>query len=189
MSDRLERAHATLRRGALFLGSGLRTQGSAAPLPIDGRYRAKVIGNGLRELDRFLNLLLDEAALASGLPASPGQRNTANKLRRFRAAADGGEDADLIRLRALGRARDCLFYNNGIVARGDVRGGATMSAPWRGAGPDQSLHSVSVGEALVLTPADLAGICAFYEALGNEVSARAAAAPARSDQPERHHTV
>lgn len=188
MNDGLARAHATLRRGAHFLGGGLRAQGPAAALPIDGRYRAKVIGNGLRELDRFLNLLIDEAALARGLPAYPGQRNTANKLRRFRSAADDAGHADLTRLRALGRARDCLFFNNGIVARGDVRGGATMTAPWRGDAPDHPLQSVRVGEALVLTPADLAGICAFYEALAAEIIQSGVRA-ARSDQPERHHAV
>jgi hypothetical protein len=173
VSAGLTRAHATLDRGARFLGAGLRPQQDAAPAAIAGCYRAKVIGNGLRELDRFLNLLLDEASLRIGLAARPGQRNTANKLRQFRTVTGIDRDPDLMRLNALGRSRDCLFYSGGIVTRGDFRGGPSMTAGW--STPDiPDLRSFAVGEQLEVTAADLAGICAFYEALAAEVVAGSA---------------
>ncbi|MGK6356218.1 hypothetical protein ACMGDH_13460 [Sphingomonas sp. DT-207] len=174
MSGGLTRAHATLDRGARFLSAGLRPQQDAAPAAIAGRYRAKVIGNGLRELDRFLNLLLDEASLRIGFPARPGQRNTANKLRQFRIATGVDREGDLERLHALGRSRDCLFYSGGIVTRGDFRSGPSMTAGWSGPDLAKGLRRFGVGEELEVTAADLAGICAFYEALAAEVVAGSA---------------
>lgn len=160
MSDAAARAHATLRRGALFLGAGLRLQDMALPPgAIAGRYRAKVIGNGLRELDRFLNVLIDEASLCLGLPAAPGQRNTANKLHALRETLGLGHEHDS-QLRALGRSRDCLFYCNGVVKqRGVTAGWPAPDGPRR----------FAVGEDLVVTPADLAGICGFYEGIAAEL--------------------
>ena len=167
--DGLVRAHATLTRGARFLGAGLSAQAGAAPAAIGGRHRAKVIGNGLRELDRFLNVLIDEASLRIGLPVLAGQRNTANKLRAFRAAGGGACAADEARLRALGRSRDCLFHCGGVVTRADARGGTRMTVGW--ADPDTPLRSFAIGEELVLTAGDLAGVCAFYETLAADVVA------------------
>lgn len=171
MSAGLTRAHATLDRGARFLSAGLRPQQDAPPGAIAGQYRVKVIGNGLRELDRFLNLLLDEASLRIGFPALPGQRNTANKLRQFRTAIGIDREADLARLHALARSRDCLFYSGGIVTRGDLRGGPSMTVGWSGPDLAKGLRRFAVGEELEVTAADLAGICAFYEALAAEVVA------------------
>ncbi|RYE01232.1 MAG: hypothetical protein EOP61_11835 [Sphingomonadales bacterium] len=55
----------TMMRGAAFL------YGRAGVLDADGvssdGHRATVLGNSLRELDRFFNILLDELAAASGL--------------------------------------------------------------------------------------------------------------------------
>ena len=175
MSEGLVRAHATLERGARFLGAGLRPGQGRAPAAISGQYRAKVIGNGLRELDRFLNLLLDEASFRLGLPVRPAQRNTANKLRTFRASTGIEGEKDEVRLRALGRSRDCLFHSGGIVTRGDVREGRRMTAGWGGPGLADGLQSFGIGEELVVTDADIAGICAFYEALAAEIVASSAA--------------
>ncbi|MBO9624373.1 MAG: hypothetical protein J7500_16820 [Sphingomonas sp.] len=172
IDDGLVRAHATLTRGARFLGAGLSAQAGVAPAAIGGRYRAKVIGNGLRELDRFLNVLIDEASLRIGLPVVAGQRNTANKLRAFRAADGAACATDEVRLRALGRSRDCLFHCGGIVTRADARGGTRMTAGW--AGPCAPLRSFAIGEELVLSAGELAGVCAFYESLAAEVVASAA---------------
>jgi hypothetical protein len=170
----LARADATLRSGARFLAAGLQAAGGdarSAPAPITGRYRAKVIGNGLRELDRFLNVLLDEVAIAAGRPASPAERNTANKLRALlpEAAQPRGEHA---RLRALGRARDCLFYCGGVVTRGDAAGSTWLTVGWSDArdraGP---LTRFRVGERLAITGEDVADICHFYLAIATRLTA------------------
>lgn len=166
MTDEMRRASATLFRGAAFLGACLRAPiahdvESRSPA-IAGRHRAKVIGNGLRELDRFLNLLIDAVSTAQGLPVRPGQHNTANKLAVYRAALalphdDGG------RLRALGRSRDCLFHCGGRVRRGDRRGGLTMTIGWpERPGHEAPLRRVIVGEDLTVTRGDLDDVCRFY---------------------------
>lgn len=141
----------------MFLGAGLRT-GSGGPLAIEGPGRAKVIGNGLRELDRFLNLLIDEVA---ALIAPAGidrvlfaqQRNTANKLRAIRAAmALPNPDHD--RLRAVGRSRNCLFHCAGIVGRNQE---------------SFDFATPIVEGRLVMTPAQLKHICRFYERVAAEL--------------------
>ncbi|MET0270175.1 MAG: hypothetical protein ABW173_07075, partial [Sphingomonas sp.] len=55
-------ASATLARATRFLGAGLSADDPACPRPIGGAIRAKVIANALRELDRFLSILIDEVA-------------------------------------------------------------------------------------------------------------------------------
>lgn len=161
----IAQAHRTLRNGTRFLGAGL---GHGGPAPIGGRHRAKVIGNGLRELDRFLSVLLDEVALAAGweradLRRLANVRNTANKLATVHRWLGRPTD-DLPRLRALGRSRDCLFHCNGVVRRGDERRMASMTVGWpadvRGDGAGVRL---GLGERLAVTPADLAWVCAFYD--------------------------
>jgi hypothetical protein len=83
------------------------------------------IGNSLRELDRFLSVLIDEVAAAiepTGLDraAFSQQRNTANKLRTIRTAMALPSPDDQ-RLRAIGRDRDCLFHCAEIRRYGDRR--------------------------------------------------------------------
>lgn len=164
-------ALATLDRATLFLGAGLQTgerahDDAARATSIEGPLRAKVIGNGLRELDRFLSLLIDAVA---HLIAPPGldrarfsrQRNTANKLRTIRGAmALASPDHD--RLLAIGRSRDCLFHCAGIVRRGDNRSARHMTAGWptSGGGP---LHALAIGERLTINALDLHGVCRFYD--------------------------
>ena len=160
----LARADATLRSGARFLAAGLQAGGvtGARPAPITGRFRTKVLGNGLRELDRFLNVLVDEVAVAGGSRPAPTERNTANKLRALLPLFDQPE-GEHARLRALGRARDCLFYCGGMVTRGDVTGSRWLTVGWSDAldrtGP---LRRFSVGAPLVITGEDVADICGFY---------------------------
>jgi hypothetical protein len=156
------RAYDTLARGADLLANGLRSASAGTgPSPTGGRYCARVIGNALRELDRFLNLLADEAARVGGLRVSPGQRNTANKLRDM--AAIRLSHRDHARLRALGRSRECLFHCNGRVTRGDDRGGSTMTAGWpERRRPDAPLRRVPLNERLVVSIDDLADIRDFY---------------------------
>lgn len=166
-----------MSRGADFLTNGLRTAATGdGPSPIHDRYSAKVIGNALRELDRFLNLLADEAARVSGLLVSPGQRNTANKLRDM--AMIGLSLRDHARLRALGRSRECLIYCNGLVTRGDDRGSPIMTAGWpKGSSPDAPLCRVPLNDRLIVTCDELANICAFYQRLAIELERVALRAP------------
>lgn len=170
VSEEMRHASSTLFRGAAFLGACLRApiahdaeSGSPA---IAGRYRAKVIGNGLRELDRFLNLLIDAVSTAEGLPVRPGQHNTANKLSAYRAAKSLPNHDDG-RLRALGRSRDCLFHCGGRVRRGDRRGAIMMTVGWPGYGAP--LDRVMVGQDLNVTRGDLDDVCRFYRGIAHDL--------------------
>lgn len=182
MTEEMRHASSTLFRGAAFLGACLRApiahdieSGSPA---IPGRYRAKVIGNGLRELDRFLNLLIDAASTAEGLPVHPGQRNTANKLSDYRAAKSlPNRDGD--RLRARGRSRDCLFHCGGRVRRGDRRGAMAMTVGWPArTGGDAPLDRVTIGQELTVTRGDLDDVCLFYRRIAHELCGTVGLAPA-----------
>ncbi|MDQ0251521.1 hypothetical protein J2W22_003609 [Sphingomonas kyeonggiensis] len=159
-SGELARAHVTLERGAQFLGRGL---DAGAARTIAGPYRAKVIGNGLRELDRFLQLLVLAIAAARGIALPEQERHTANLVARLRETL-GVADPDRARLLALGRTRDCLFHCGGLVRRGDARGGAVMTIGWHGAGGGTLLR-VAVGERLDPSARQLLDICLYYRAL------------------------
>lgn len=191
-SSRLTSALATLRRGAAFFGDGLRTaKGGGARSPVSlppgsvgvaGRCDHKVIGNGLRELDRFLSVLIDE--VAGALPprhvdtgSLARQRNTPNKLRALHTAM-GRPSPDHDRLRAIGRSRDCLFYCDGIVTRSDSRHGGTMTVGWPCGEHAGGLgRSIAIGERLVVTPANLVWISAFYDRLAMDLVAASSGRP------------
>jgi hypothetical protein len=183
MTEEMRHASSTLLRGATFLGACLRTPiarnvESESPA-IAGCYRAKVIGNGLRELDRFLNLLIDAASTADGLPVRPGQRNTANKLSAYRAAKSL-PNHDEARLRALGRSRDCLFHCGGRVRRGDRRDAMAMTVGWPArAGHDAPLDRVMVGQDLTVTRSDLDNVCLFYREIARDLCGAVDLAPAQ----------
>lgn len=155
----LDGAQATLQRGAAFLGRG--------PWA-DGPYRARLIGNGLRELDRFLNILIGEVAAVLGIATGRHERNTANALRRLRDTL-GIADDDHARLTALGRSRDCLYYCGGVVRRGDTRGGNAMTSGWA-EGAD-GLRRLPLGSALDVTQMQLAEACCYYAAIGDALVA------------------
>jgi len=185
MGDAFGRAFATLNRGAAFLGAGLRgaREGDVHTVaaPISGPHRAKVIANGLRELDRFLNLLIDEALRAQGQMVFPGQRNTANKLAIY-CAAHGRRDDHGARLRALGRSRACLLHCGGRVLRGDRRGAASMTAGWPELpGTQTPLRRFRIGEMLVISAYDLADIGDFYHRLAREIGTPATPGIARPE--------
>jgi len=160
----LRSAQATLARATGFLGRGL---SASAMLPIVGPHRCKVIGNSLRELDRFLSLLIDEIArliLPGDVSADFGrQRNTPNKLRAIRAAM-ALPSPDHARLRAIGRSRDCLFHTGGVVRRGDLRGDMMMTVGWMR--PDTAHAArISQGEFLSVDAEEIAELCCFYDAV------------------------
>lgn len=176
-------AHATLRRGAASLSRGLGPACSPCPPQLAGTLAARVIGNGLRELDRFLNVLIDECALANGGAGAPAQRNTARKYAAHQTLACGTQRLqqrdvpapadDAVRLAALARARNCLFYSRGMVTRGDERGGGYLTVGWY-AGPIEGgpLRRFPLGSGLTLRQRDLRGICRFYERLADGLVAR-----------------
>lgn len=162
----LARAHATLERGAHFLGQGL-ALAPGAPRAISGRYRAKVIGNGLRELDRFLCHLVQAVAVVRGIALPERERNTANKIARLRRSL-ALADPDRARLLALGRTRDCLFHCGGMVRRPDMRGGSTMTIAWHGAG-EPVLRRALLGERLEPSASELLEISLYYRALAEQL--------------------
>lgn len=175
MSDELARAHATLHRGAGFFGTWLRWPDAPvrSGTPVSHHHRSKVIGNGLRELDRFLNILIDEVSRRHGLPASPRQRNTARKLRLLREAL-GLPHEDDERLLALGRSRDCLYHCGGAARRGDMREPGTMTLGWpEGAGEAGPLRRIPVGGAISLERADLESVGLFYRRMADDLVLRA----------------
>jgi hypothetical protein len=158
----LVHAHATLERGAMFLGHGLGPEGGT-PRAIGGRYRAKVIGNGLRELDGFLLHLIGALAGVRGIALPVRERNTANRIARLRQAL-GVADPDRARLLALGRTRDCLFHCGGLVRRGDDRRAAALTVGWHGGGT--ALWRVAVGGRRVPAPTHQQQIIQYYSGVG-----------------------
>lgn len=160
--DGLESAYRTLIRGSAFLAASLQARatggrGGGDVLP-DAR-GAKVVGNGLRELDRFLCLLLDEAVQRVAPPtfdhlAYARRNNVARKARDFHGVA-GLAHADEARLRAIGRVRACLHHCRGIVHNPALFGDVRIAAASCG-GEDRR------GRRLELTFDDLARICRFY---------------------------
>lgn len=168
MNAELVRARDTLCRGANMFARRLDTPAHQSPEA--HILRAKVIGNGLRELDRFLNLLIDETARSYDVPAFPDQRNTANKLRRLRmtlAIADDDHD----RLIALGRSRCSLFYCHGIARHRDADDPAMMTLGWPvRPGTGQPLRRVRLGSRLTLGLSDLESVSLFYRRLARALA-------------------
>jgi len=152
---------------------------------LEGCYRAKVIGNGLRELDRFLDVLIGEVARSCGVPLPRERRDTANRLRILRTAM-AMTDADHARLRAFGRTRECLFHCAGIVRRGDTRDAAMLTTGWRDA---EGLRRVPVGDELVVSAGDIADACNYYEALAGQLLVEGALyLAARTEAPRSRDT-
>lgn len=138
---------------------------------------SKVLGNGLRELDRFLSVLIDEVAAATdidddALAMLRTRRNTANKLRMLNVTL-GRDSPDHRRLRALGRSRDCFFYCGGLVRRADSRAESFMTTGWpnRSVEAGSALMKLPLGRRLTLDHADIADICRFYDRLADELLA------------------
>lgn len=165
--------HATLERGTLRFAEW--AAGIDGPLPSAfaamPALRPLVIANGLRELDRFLNHLLDALAMRQGRPAPPERLSTSARLAVLRAPL-GVPPADEARLRALGRTRDCLFFCAGVVRRGDLRGGRSMTIGWPVSGdPAGRLARVPVGQTIRVARAEIESVCRFYRRIGNALLA------------------
>ena len=152
---------ATLARATAFLGAGH-----------GGPFGARTFANGLRELDRFLSVLIDEVA-GSVQPAGVDPtslirlRNTPNKLRTVRASL-GLASPDHERLRALGRSRDRLFHASAPAHGIDTR----LVPGWlhaAGLGDERRAHLPGAGPQTLA--ADLRQICRLYDRLAAELLA------------------
>lgn len=162
-------AYDTMRRGTRFLADMAAGAAFTTPWPAGqgGRIRALYLGNCLRELDRFLHVLMDEiAGEGPGRPLSL-RHTTANKLGGH-AHARWDMAADQTRLNALCRSRTCLFHDDGQVRRPDRPRGRWMTAGWP-APASTTLRRYAVGEPLHLSGADLADTCAFYQRLADRL--------------------
>ena len=167
--DSIAVALSTLQHGATFLGQGLRTvaDGNA----IEGQYQAKVIANGLRELDRFLNILADAVAAALKLPPLEQaklsrQRNTANKLRQVHEYL-GLSSPHHERLLAIGRYRNCLFYRGGAIDPGVTPQRFPISEPAPSHESGANGYALIADDRLVIDMHDITDMCRFYVSLGD----------------------
>jgi hypothetical protein len=140
-----------------------------------------VIANGLRELDRFLSILLDEVARSAGwatmdLDEIARMRNTSTKLgivnERSGARIDGCD-----RLLALSRCRALLFHCDGVVRRGDRRGVPSLTLGWPCNMQEGAAVILQQGDHLIVGARQLAWIGAFYEQLGTLLLALPASGP------------
>jgi hypothetical protein len=130
-----------------------------------------MVGNGLRELDRFLSILLDEVARSAGwapieIDEIARMRNTSTKLdivsEKSGTRIDGSD-----RLLALSRCRALLFYCGGVVRRGDRRGIVGLTLGWPSDMQDGAAAILQRGDRMIVGPDQLAWICSFYERLGS----------------------
>lgn len=173
----MREAHLTLIRAASFV----RQSHSMFAHPGHGgemqRLRGRVIGNHLRELDRFLCVLVDAAGARRGGNAA-SRRDATVKLA-MSAAGLGEYPKQALRLKALRRSFNCLVFTSGLVTRGDERGARIMSVGWWCDPRQTALQSVAVGEHLDVSAADLLDAAEFYVQLGDIVAGLASAGTRR----------
>lgn len=160
-----------IRRGATAFERGWHSGDGLAGRLSAEQLRCRVIGNALRELDRFLNLLIDETQMARGRPSAPAIRNTANKLTRFRQD-EANATRDHERLLALGRSRACLLFTSGHVARGDRSGTNLLTIGWWQE-PDhlgeRALRQVATGDRLRLSHGEVAEVGTYYARIADSL--------------------
>ena len=159
--DPLTRAYLTLLSGCSFwerhapIGDKLATGRRSTIV-------ARLTGNRLRELDRFLSVLLDEAALRHGGPghdrrAFARQRNTPRKLIAVARMMDL-DGPSIPRLRAIGRISACLHHCSGVIHAPALRNDLRL-ATGRDVIDDEYPR-------LFLSAESIAAICHFYRQIG-----------------------
>jgi len=159
------RAHGTLEAGCRFMA--MRADEGAVTAGRWGEVaHARLLGNRLLELDRFLSLLIDEIPGVDGQSAAlPALRNTARKLDRFAIMAR----PDDARLRAIGRIaasfRHCDGLIHNVAIHDDMRLAGGMPGAVAGMGER--------GTRLCLTPPTIVAICDFYREIGRRLLALA----------------
>lgn len=168
----LDLAHLTLRRGTTFVSGSARrgAYGPAANMLHDDT-AVRMLGNGLRELDRFLTVLIEEVASSLGAVGHDRQafarlRNTANKLRAVRAMM-GLSSPDDRWLRAVGRLRVCLHHCRGEDRRPESRDAFLLA----GCDVIERVGAGTIRRTIVLTPPALEAISGGYRRMGDELVA------------------
>jgi hypothetical protein len=176
-------ARDALLRGTVHVARHVAPLWSADVAPASQRVR--LTGNALRELDRFLNLLIDAASVRVGMAAGPDRRHAPNKLGALSAAIGGdvGFDAELAAdrtlLMAVGRVRDCLHHCGGVVMRPGGFAATSGGLSWSGeryVGRTDDVF-VPVGDALPLSARDLLMICGTYRRVARAVVALGMSVP------------
>lgn len=171
----LLRAHATLSAGCAFLVTRAGQVGSARrPHPAQTR----MIGNSLHELDRFLSVLIDEAASLRSGPRRDARffsrmRNTPEKLRRLGSVA-ALHGAVGHRLGAIGRV--CAYLRH--CGDGVHRSGLARDILLAGGRTDGGPAIAEVPQGLYLEPPTIVAIAGLYRFVGDAlVGAVEGAAP------------
>lgn len=164
----LERAHHTMVRGAVFL-AGWADREAVEAWPDAARTR--FIGNSLRELDRFLSILADEAAaclapIGHDRPGFARLRNAPNKLRAVNAMMDLPCPAHEP-LRAIGRLRACLHHCGGAVRAGGLGDG--LSDAVAAAGAIGRISDLEGQPMLSVCTQHLANISIAYRAIADDL--------------------
>jgi len=158
-------AYETLRRASNFLAALPSTLGKSASARSEFVLPPRVLGNGLRELDRFLDHLIIETGRNAGINAAAGGRRSEQRLRHLRQELCI-DHPDQDRLRALERSRVCLYHYQGIVQRGDGPRVDVMTSGWHTGIPGASpLRQVRLGQILAISADDLTEVCAWYRRL------------------------
>lgn len=165
----LAQAHATLTAGCAFVMLRAEKQ-SISDAGLAMLSHTRMIGNQLRELDRFLANLIDETASCLGASGEElrlflGLRNTSKKLHLLGAMTKlcSGHET---RLRAIGRISACLHHCSGEIhavesLRIDV---------WLAHGEVQNATCpADFTDRLRLAPQILISICRFYTVIGRHL--------------------
>lgn len=178
----LLRAHATLNRGAAHVTLWAQSD-TAGEVSTGTRVRTRMVGNCLRELDRFLSVCMDETALhldAPGQwdPAFTRLHNTPNKLCLVEARI-GAMTSRHVRLRAIGRISACLHHCSGRIHDARIYGDVALAhgADWE-AIPSTGPLPADL-ERLKLTGLTIVRIGAFYREIAEDLLAGVLRGPAR----------
>jgi len=182
-SDRLGRAHVTLAAGCAFLMRTVEGR-TASPAAVYARLQ----GNRLRELDRFLSILLDETAQAVHGPGHDASgyarlRNTPNKLRLVAGMQRRAGSATVsmeIRLRAIGRISACLNHCSGVVHAPGLHRDVLLAGGRAGEALAVSRTIGPVSDKLRLSPETLHAIALFYREIGDRLWVQAHESSAQS---------
>ncbi|MBO9378244.1 hypothetical protein GG804_15855 [Sphingomonas histidinilytica] len=160
----LLRAHATLSAGCAFVAM---RAGQEEAARTSHPAHARMTGNRLHELDRFLSVLIDEAASLRTGPRRDARffarmRNTPEKLRRLGSAA-ALHGAVGQRLGAIGRV--CAYLRH--CGDGVHRSGLAHDMRLAGGRADQERPTAEASMAMYLEPPTIVAIAGLYRFVGD----------------------
>ncbi|MPT49211.1 MAG: hypothetical protein E2598_12475 [Sphingobium sp.] len=179
-SPGLLHAYETLNSGcAFFIRSAEDQPQSLGP---QARYAFhRLMGNRLRELDRFLSVVLDEIVLMSAISGQDALtfsrwRNTARKLAKVEQILRT-TTGDAKWLAAIGRICACLHHCGGKIHDAGLLQDVTMISARAEAG--YKVMPPLISEPLMLCPVTIYAIGGFYHILGDRLVAQAVLNPTR----------